>query len=168
MRIKFVFTSTVATIVSSILSAQSTLAFQQEHLEDSYIRTTVRHLEQNALWVLVAAVTLIGMIWTCSVLRACADLNKPKKISRNPYLTLLALVTGVSIFCSSCTIRQPTVALRYRILEEAGHRIQPCQHEYRHPMNLPFNNRYASNGYSNLHGPALCKYCGQVDFSSYH
>ncbi|MBC7776737.1 MAG: hypothetical protein H7246_14985, partial [Phycisphaerae bacterium] len=79
MAIKFLFTGTFSFVGASILSAQSTAVLHTKQLADVNTMNTIRQLEQNALLALIGAVVLMGLMWICSVWKACAGLNQPQK-----------------------------------------------------------------------------------------
>jgi hypothetical protein len=156
MTTKLNFTCAFSFIGSSILSAQSSAVLHTEQLTGLEAFNTVRLLEQNALWVLIGVVVLMSLAWISSVLKACVGLNKPKKSSRRPSMTLLVLILGLSVFCGSCSVE------KYRMAVAAEQRTCPLRHHYGNEVNIPFNNRYTSTSYSNSSGPIFCKYCGYM------
>ena len=161
MTAKLNFTSAFVFIGSSVLSAQTSVALHPEPMGAQGVFNTIHLLEQNALWVLIGAVVLMGVGWICSVLKACTQLNKSPKNSGRPSVILLFLITGLSVFCGSCSTAQRAMAARYRAASTAENRNCPYPHHCINYVNTPFNNRYPSNSYSNLQGPSFCKYCGQ-------
>ncbi len=168
MTAKYLFTSTFSILGTSILSAQTTAALHSEQLGDMNTMNTLRQLEQNALWALIGAVVLMGLLWICSIAKACAELNQPHKSPGRSMMMLLVLIIGLSAFCGSCSAGRWERAEQYRMVMKSEFRNSPCPHEFVHPNNVPLNNRYPSNGYSNWVGPSVCRFCGQVDFSRYH
>ena len=83
MAIKFIFTSALSLIGSSILSAQTTAGWSAQttavwQAEQLAINTmnTVRLLEQNALMAIIGTVVLMGLMWICSVWKAYTKLSQ--------------------------------------------------------------------------------------------
>ncbi len=161
MAIKFLFTGTLSFVGASILSAQSTAALHTEQLGDVNTMNAISQLEQNALMALIGAVVLMGLMWICSVWKACAGLNQPRRNVRKSSINSLILIAGLSVFFGSCTVEQRAMAARYRIAAAAESRTCPCPHEYVNHANMSFNNRYSSTAYSNLYGPSFCRFCGK-------
>jgi len=164
MTAKYLFTSTFSIIGTSILSAQSAAALHTEQLGNLNTLNTLRQLEQNALWALIGAVVLMALLWICSVAKACAELNQPQKSPSRSSMMLLVLITGLSVFCGSCS----TGHWEQRMAMKSELRNGPCPNEYTHPQNLTSSNAQTSNGHSYWVGPSVCRYCGLVDFSRYH
>ncbi len=164
MTAKFLFTSTFSLIGISLLSAQTSAALHTEQLLDLNTMDTLHQLEQNALLALIGAVVLMALLWICSVAKACTELNQPQKSPGRSSMMLLILITGLSVFCGSCSAGRWEQAARYRMAMKSEFRDSPCAHQSMHPMNIPANNPYPSNGYSNGLGPSVCGVCGQVEF----
>lgn len=135
---------------------------------DMKVSGIVGQLQQNALLGLISAVVFIGIVWVCFVLKECAQLNRPQKNIRRHSTTLLILIVGLSVFCGRCTVEQRARAAEYRAAKAAENHSCPTQRHHVNYENLPFNNRYPSNGYSNWHGSFFCKYCGQRVYNSRH
>lgn len=125
------------------------------------ITNIVGQLEYNALIALLGAVVLMGIIFIGHVSKACADLDRPRVNDRRPLFSLLILVAELSAICSSCSVEQQAMAERYR--DAAAAKNDPCPFSNRHEYyaNIPYNNGFPSNRYSNAHSPSICKYCGQ-------
>ena len=114
----------------------------------------VGQLEQSALLALCGFVVLMIIIYICHVSKACANMNKVQKNTRN----LIILVAGLGSFCSSCSVEQRAMATEYRAAQAAETRNCAMSH---HDANAPFNNGFSSNGFSNMRSPVYCKYCGK-------
>jgi len=169
MSSKLFFAALLSLTAAASLSAQAPAALNTAQMAELDIFNVVRLLEQNALLALIGAVLLMGIAWICYVFKACAQLNKPQENTRiRPFMTLLILVAGLSIFCSSCSVEQRAMAARYRASEAAENGACPSLHHYVNQVNAPFNNRYPYSGDSNGQGPAFCKHCGQRIFNSKH
>lgn len=153
------FFSVVLFLISAVtLSAQATAPLYASGMGDSDVTGVVDLLEQNALLALIGAVGLMAMVWICSVMNACKDLNKPQKNTPKPFTSLLILVAGLSVFCGSCSVEQRAMATEYRAAQALETRNCAMSH---YDANAPFNNGFSSNGFSNMRSPVYCKYCGK-------
>lgn len=158
MTSKLFFSVVLFLISAATLSAQAPASMHTARAEALDIHNTVQLLEQNALLALIGAIGLMAMVWLCSVMNACKDLNKPQKNTPKPFTSLLILVAGLSVFCGSCSVEQRAMATEYRAAQAAETRNCAMSH---HDANAPFNNGFSSNGFSNMRSPVYCKYCGK-------
>ena len=122
------------------------------------LSTTVRSLEQNILLALTAGVVFLGIIFACYVIKENARSNRPKQAKHNYFLTLLFLVMGVGMFCSSCGVAQQVQAASFDVVQE--HVQRGCPHHQASPEPLAFVNIYRTIGYS-AQRTSTCKLCGQ-------
>ena len=122
----------------------------------------VGQLEQSALLALCGFVVLMIIIYICHVSKACANMNKVQKNTRN----LILLVAGLGSFCSSCSVEQRAMAEQYRTVASAENRTCPMNHHYIHQDNPAYNSRFSTNNYANWNSPVFCKHCGQRVFSN--
>lgn len=165
MSSRFLFSALLSLTAAASLSAQAPAALHTSQMMELDVFNVVRLLEQNALLALLSAVGLMGVLWVCYVFNACARLNKPRKNTvGRPVMSLLVLIAGLSVFCGSCSVEQRAMAARYRTAEAAEIRPCPMNQHQNDQVNTAFNSQYAYTSYSNWHGPAFCKYCGQRIF----
>ncbi len=149
---------------SGVLFAQAPASLHTAQADALDLHNTVRLLEQNALLALIGAVGLMAMVWLCSVINACKDLNKPQKNTPKPFTSLLILVAGLSVFCGSCSVaQQARVAdIQAARAAEGGHCVCPAPFYNRNYYgNSGLNNRYPNYNYSNDTGRPFCRQCGQ-------
>ena len=132
---------------------------------DSDIASIAGQLGYNALLVLLGAVVLMGIVFICHVSKACVDLNRPRGNTSRSLLSLLILATGLSAFCSSCSVEQQVMATQYLDAVAAENRACPMNQYHGNQADPAFNNLYPYNGYSTSYSPSFCKYCGKRVFN---
>jgi len=162
MTAKHFFSGSILFLGSSILSAESAEFLHSTPLDTPNTFNAVRLLEQNALLALIGAVSFMGLVWLCSVLDACAGLEKSKKSTRRTSMKILPLIVGLSVFFGSCSAEKRAMATQYRIAAAAEQRTCPLRHHYGSEVNTFSSNSYSSTSYSNSYGPVFCKYCGYM------
>lgn len=160
MPVKF-FSATLLSFASASLFAQAPGHIQSVQAGHADIATLTGSLTQNALFTLLGAIALVGMVWIGYVIKACACLNRPQVRARKSVVNLMLLAVVLSSFCSSCSVEQQAMAARYRASAAAENSTCPMNQHYSTQDNTTANNRYPYTGYSNWHGPSFCKYCGQ-------
>lgn len=165
MSSRLFFSALLSLTAAVSLSAQAPAAMHTSQMMELDVFNVVRLLEQNALLALLSAVGLMGILWVCYVFNACTRLNKPQEnTAGRPVMSLLVMVAGLSVFCGSCSVEQRAMAARYRTAEAAEMRPCPMNQHFNDQANTAINSRYPYTGYTNWHGPAFCKYCGQRTF----
>ncbi len=148
----------MALTCATSLFAQGPTAMQSVAVEEM---DALRLLEQNALLALIGAVVLMGLLWICSVVHECSQLNKRRDNGSKAFMSTLILAAGLSMFGSSCTAAQQARAADLRAAQAVEGRTCPMHQHHNDQADAAFNNRSASNGYSNWYGPSFCKYCDQ-------
>ncbi len=162
------FSATLLSFATASLFAQAPGHMQSVQAGHADIANLTGSLTQNALFTLLGAIALVGMIWIGYIIKACACLNQPQVKARKSVINLLLLAAVLSSFCSSCSIEQRAMAARYRASEAAENGTCLMHHHYNNQADAAFHNRYPYSGYSNGQGPAFCKHCGQRIFNSKH
>lgn len=157
---KFFF-STLLSFAAASLFAQATGHVQSVQAGHADIVNLTGNLTQNALFTLLGAIALMGMVWIGYVIKACTHLNRPQVKARKSVINLLLLVAVLSAVCSSCSIEQQAMAARYRASAAAENSTCPMNQHYSTQDNTTAGNRFPSTGYSNWYGPSFCKHCGQ-------
>ena len=127
----------------------------------------ISQLENNALFILLGMVVLMGIIWICMIGKACAELRQKPKSIHVSTLPLLLFVAGLSTLSSSCSVTQRAMADEMHAAQAAENPACVC------PMrHIPINNHglgqsknyYPYDSYSNWHTSPTCKYCGKRTF----
>jgi hypothetical protein len=145
----------------TLLSAQFTTPLHEVRKAELGISQVVRLLEQSTLLALTAEVLLLGIVWGFYVFREYARLNASKQNRNNHFTALFLLVVGLGACCSSCSTMQRAKSMENRPVRAAENRTCPMnQHHYEH-ANASFNKTSTYKGYSNWHGHAFCRFCGQ-------
>ncbi|AEE52254.1 hypothetical protein [Haliscomenobacter hydrossis] len=140
-----------------LLSAQATASFGNVKQAQMDLSTTVRLLEQNILLALTAGVIFLGVIFVCYVIKENANSNRVQQAKRNHFLSLIVLVVGTGIFCSSCGVAQEVQATPSDLAQE--HLQRGCPHHHPNQEPLAFVNIYRSIGYP-AQRISTCKFCG--------
>ena len=141
------------------LSAQTMASFGNVQQAQMDLSTTVRSLEQNILLALTAGVALLAIVLVYYVFKESAKSNRPKQANRSNYLlTLLFLVVGMGMFCSSCGVAQQVQAESFDTAQELIQR--GCPHHQGSLESVALINTYRTIGYPMQH-TVVCKYCGQ-------
>lgn len=153
---KHFFTVITYGVSLASLSAQASGAFHSAPMEQTTLPGVVDDLSQHALFALLGAIGLAGVLYIAYVWKHCSDLS-PKRKNIHPQSMLLVLfVAGLSALSSSCTTAQRAQAADLRAAEAAEYRHCPSPYQHRNYANIPFDNIY-----SNGHGTSYCRYCGQ-------
>jgi hypothetical protein len=119
-------------------------------------------LAQNALLLILGIVVFMGVCWCYFIFTEYTSLlRKEQKNGHWPAMSLLAFALAMSISGSSCTAAQRARAAEYRAAQEVENRRCPMNQHRNEQENTSFNNRSFYNGYSNWHGHAYCRFCGQ-------
>lgn len=158
---KILLSSVLVFVGSGALTAQTAAALYVEPHKAMDMEHTIRQLEQNALIALIAGVLLMGAGWMVSVWKACTQLNQSTGSAKKQASALLILITGLSIFCGSCTAAQRARVEQYRIAQEAERRACPLRYHYQNTSSIPFFNHNPNTSYTKLAGPTFCRYCGR-------
>lgn len=146
---------------AATLSAQAPTAFHTAQTAELDLSNTVRLLEQNALFALMGAVTLLGMVWVGGIFKSCAQLNRPHQHRGKQIMSLLVLVAGLSVFGSSCSVEQWAMAEQIQEAQAAQAAEQRACPMHRHSDNRPQSDVYTYNNHTGWHGVSFCKYCGK-------
>ena len=137
-------------------------------MEQSNVTNLIGSLTQNALFVLLGAILLVGIVWVCFIFKACAQLDRPKVNNRNYILNFIILMIGLSVFGTSCTIAQQTRVAEYRAAQAAEKIDCKRPHQHESYTASSFNNGAYNgiNSYQNWHAPTFCKHCGKRIFKT--
>jgi len=142
----------------AMLCAQDLASMNNVQQAKMDLSNTVNLLEQNTLLALTAGVLLLGIIFVCYVSREYAQSNRKHQAKRNHFLSLLLLVLGTGMFCSSCGVAQEVQATSSDLVQE--HIQRGCPHHHANQEPLAFVNIYRSVGYP-AQRTSTCKFCGQ-------
>jgi hypothetical protein len=141
------------------LSAQTMASFGNVQQAQMDLSTTVRSLEQNILLALTAGVALLAIVLVYYVFKESAKSNRPKQANRSNYLlTLLLLVVGMGMFCSSCGVAQEMQATPSDLTQ--AHMQSGCPHHQANGEPAAFAYVYRTTGYP-AQRTSICKFCGQ-------
>lgn len=126
----------------------------------------ISQLENNALFILLGMVVLMGILWICMIGKACIELRQKPKSIRVSTLPLLLFVAGLSTLVSSCSITQRAMADEMRATQAAENPACVCP--MRHIPNYhglgQSKSYYPYDSYSNWHTSSICKHCGKRIF----
>jgi hypothetical protein len=126
----------------------------------------ISQLENNALFILLGMVVLMGIIWICTICKSCTELRQKPKSIRVSALPLLLFVTGLSVLGSSCTATQRAMTDEMRAAQETENPACVCP--MRHIPNYngfgQSKSCYPYDSYSNWHTSSICKHCGKRIF----
>lgn len=143
---------------TSLLSAQSLASLNNVNQAKLEVSNAVHFIEQNILLALTAGVLFLGIIFVCYVAKEYANSNQAQKAKHNHFLSLVVLVVGTSLFCSSCGVAQQLQTAASDLTQE---QIQNgCPHHQASQEPLAFANIYRTIGYPAQHS-SICKFCGQ-------
>ncbi|WP_421796102.1 hypothetical protein [Haliscomenobacter sp.] len=142
----------------ALLSAQTLASAGNVQQAKMDLSTTVHLLEQNTLLALTAGVLLLGFLFVCYVFREYTQSDRNRQAKHNPFLSLLVLVLGTGMFCSSCGVAQEMQTTPSDLAQEQIQRGCPHHHANQEP--LAFVNIYRSIGYP-AQRTSTCKFCGQ-------
>lgn len=143
---------------TSLLSAQSMASLYNVNQAKLEVSNAVHFIEQNILLALTAGVLFLGVIFVCYVMKEYANSNQAQKAKPNHFLSLIVLVVGTGLFCSSCGAAQPMHAASTDLTQEY---IQHgCPHHLASQEPVAFASIYRTIGYP-AQRTSVCKFCGQ-------
>ena len=143
---------------TSLLSAQSMASLYNVNQAKREISSAVQFIEQNILLSLTAGVAFLCVIFVCYVIKEYTQSKGAQQNSRNHFLSLLVLVLGTGMFCSSCGVAQEVQATPSDLTQV--HIQSGCPHHHPNQEPLAFVNIYRSIGYP-AQRSSTCKFCGQ-------
>ena len=143
---------------TSLLSAQSMASLYNVNQAKLEVSNAVHFIEQNILLALTAGVLFLGVIFVCYVMKEYANSNQAQKTKHNHFLSLIVLVVGMGLFCSSCGVAQQMHAAPSDLTQE--YIQQGCPHHQANQEPLAFASIYRTIGYPAQHS-SICKFCGQ-------
>lgn len=143
---------------TSLLSAQSMASLYNVNQAKLEVSNAVHFIEQNILLALTAGVLFLGIIFVCYVMKEYANSNQAQKAKPNRFLSLIVLVVGTGLFCSSCGVAQQLHAAPSDLTQE--YIQQGCPHHQANQEPLAFANIYRTIGYP-AQRTSVCKFCGQ-------
>lgn len=142
----------------ALLSAQSMASLYNVNQAKLEASSAVHFIEQNILLSLSAGVAFLCVIFVCYVIKEYTQSKGAQENSRNHFLSLLVLVLGTGMFCSSCGVAQEVQATPSDFAQE--HIQGGCPHHQANQEPLAFVNTYRSMGYP-AQRTSTCKFCGQ-------
>lgn len=143
---------------TSLLSAQSMASLHNVNQAKLEVSNAVHFIEQNILLALTAGVLFLGIIFVCYVIKEYANSNQAQKVKPNHFLSIMILVVGTGLFCSSCGAAQQMQAAPSDLTQEY---IQHgCPHHQANQEPVAFANIYRTIGYP-AQRTSVCKFCGQ-------
>lgn len=142
----------------ALLSAQSMASLHNVNQAKLEVSNAVHFIEQNILLSLTAGVAFLCVIFVCYVIKEYTQSKGAQENSRNHFMSLLVLVLGTGMFCSSCGVAQEVQATPSDFAQEQIQRGCPHHHPNQEP--LAFVNIYRSIGYP-AQRTSTCKFCGQ-------
>ncbi len=143
---------------TSLLSAQSMASLYNVNQAKQEVSSAVHFIEQNLLMSLTAGVAFLCVIFVCYVIKEYTQSKGAQQSSRNHFLSLLVLVVGTGLFCSSCGVAQQMQAAPSDLTQEY---IQHgCPHHQANQEPVAFANIYRTIGYP-AQRTSSCKFCGQ-------
>jgi hypothetical protein len=143
---------------TSLLSAQSMASLYNVNQAKQEVSSAVQFIEQNILLSLSAGVAFLCVIFVCYVIREYTQSKGAQQNSHNHFLSLLLLVLGTGMFCSSCGVAQEIETTALDLTEVYIQHGCPHHHAKQEP--LAFVNSYRSIGYP-AQRTSTCKFCGQ-------
>lgn len=143
---------------TSLLSTQSMASLSNVNQAKLEVSNAVHFIEQNILLALTAGVLFLGIIFVCYVMKEYANSNQAQKVKHNHFLSLIVLVVGTGLFCSSCGVANQTQAAASDLTQE--HIQQGCPHHQANQEPVAFANIYRTIGYP-AQRTSVCKFCGQ-------
>ena len=142
----------------ALLSAQSMASLYNVNQAKQEVSSAVHFIEQNILLSLSAGVTFLCVIFVCYVIREYTQSKGAQQNSRNHFLSLLILVLGTGMFCSSCGVAQEVQATPSDLVQEQIQR--GCPHHQANQEPVAFANIYRTIGYP-AQRTSTCNFCGQ-------
>ncbi|MDX2070097.1 MAG: hypothetical protein SFV55_16840 [Haliscomenobacter sp.] len=143
---------------TNLLSAQSMASLSNVSQAKLEVSNAVHFIEQNILLALTAGVLFLGVIFICYVVKEYTNSNQAQKAKHNHFLSLIVLVVGTGLFCSSCGVAQPMHAAASDLTQE--HIQSGCPHHQANQESVAFANIYRTIGYP-AQRTSVCKFCGQ-------
>lgn len=140
------------------LSAQALASLGNVKQAELDLSNTVRLLEQNILLALTAGVVLLGIVLVFYVFKENTQSNASRQNSHNHFLSLIILVVGTGMFCSSCGVAQEMQATPPDLTQ--AHIQSGCPHHLASQEPVAFANIYRTIGYP-AQRISTCKFCGQ-------
>lgn len=142
----------------ALLSAQSMASLYNVNQAKLEVSNAVHFIEQNILLSLTAGVAFLCVIFVCYVIREYTQSKGAQQNSRNHFLSLLILVLGTGMFCSSCGVAQEVQATPSDLVQEQIQR--GCPHHQANQEPVAFANIYRTIGYP-AQRTSTCNFCGQ-------
>jgi hypothetical protein len=142
----------------ALLSAQSVASLHNVNQAKLEVSNAVHFIEQNILLSLTAGVAFLCVIFVCYVIKEYTQSKGAQQNSRNHFMSLLVLVLGTGMFCSSCGVAQEVQATPSDFAQE--HIQRGCPHHHANQEPLAFVNTYRSIGFP-AQRTSTCKFCGQ-------
>lgn len=143
---------------TNLLSAQSMASLANVNQAKLEVSNAVHFIEQNILLALTAGVLFLGIVFVYYVVKEYANSNQAQKAKYNHFLSLIVLVVGTGLFCSSCGVAQEMQTTPLDITQEY---IQHgCPHHQANREPVAFANIYRTIGYP-AQRTSACKFCGQ-------
>lgn len=143
---------------TSLLSAQSMASLHNVNQAKLEVSNAVHFIEQNILLALTAGVLFLGIIFVCYVIKEYTNSNQTQKAKPNHFLSIIVLVVGTGLFCSSCGAAQQMHAAPSDLTQ--AHIQHGCPHHQANQEPVAFANIYRSIGYP-AQRTSVCKFCGQ-------
>jgi hypothetical protein len=122
------------------------------------VSDAVHFIEQNILLSLTAGVAFLCVIFVCYVIKEYTHSKGAQQSSRNHFMSLLVLVLGTGMFCSSCGAAQEMHAASSDLTQV--HIQHGCPHHQANQEPVAFANIYRTIGYP-AQRTSACKFCGQ-------
>lgn len=143
---------------TSLLSAQSMASLHNVNQAKLEVSNAVHFIEQNILLALTAGVLFLGIIFVCYVIKEYTNSNQAQKAKSNHFLSIIVLVVGAGLFCSSCGAAQEMQTTPLDLTQE--YIQQGCPHHQANQEPVAFANIYRTIGYP-AQRTSVCKFCGQ-------
>jgi hypothetical protein len=141
-----------------LLSAQSMASLYNVNQAKQEVSSAVHFIEQNILLALTAGVAFLCVIFVCYVIKEYTQSKGAQQNSRNHFMSLLVLVLGTGLFCSSCGVAQEMHAAPSDLTQ--AHIQHGCPHHQANQEPVAFANIYRTIGYP-AQRTSACKFCGQ-------
>lgn len=143
---------------TSLLSAQSMASLYNVNQAKQEVSDAVHFIEQNILLSLTAGVAFLCVIFVCYVIKEYTQSKGAQQSSRNHFMSLIVLVLGTGMFCSSCGVAQEMQTTPLDLTQEYVQ--QGCPHHQANQEPVAFANIYRTIGYP-AQRTSSCKFCGQ-------
>jgi NADH:ubiquinone oxidoreductase subunit 6 (subunit J) len=157
MRTILIF-STLFLSTPSLLSAQSMASLWDANQVEHEVSAAVHLVEENILLALIAGVVFLVILFVCYVLKENAQSNRGQQAKHHPFLSLLVLILGMGMFCSSCGVSQTMQSSSSGMT--SAHILSVCPHHQAYQEPFAIQSMYRLKGYPRQR-ISSCRFCGQ-------